>query len=397
MGLGRWLLTIGAGLLGLGGGAGCRPGPSFVVPDSEHAEATFTPDGARLLARARSTGNLFLYDLGARNVVWKIPGGERAGVSFSPRGEHVVLVTQRNNDPTAALSVVRVADGKVSPPRALPRLPSTEDTRYSMSASALTAVTDDGQTVFSAYGDGVLEIWQQGSPPVVTPKKQGYYKRIALDPRGSRLAAFHIGLDGGAVYVLDKGPSGWTESAKIDGVIWFRWIDPSPSSPPKLGLVTARGIEIWSGGAKTLAVPLPKDAYEVSGAEIPAVFFAASGSHVAVSTPKSFDLFALPGGAKVFSHVEAGVQDAHPGLLLGAEMTSARLRAFLSTGEYLDVDLGKKAVVQRISFGALGHYDKNWYQDGSSWVSSYRPVLGPGGRFIDLNEGADGHKIYVLP
>ena len=128
----RWVIgsLISRGVAGLLlavlwlGIAVAQPGNGFVLPDSSNATIAFAPDGARALVHSRRAGQLVLYDLARRREQWRVPGGDLAGISFSPRGEYAVLVTQRHNDATATLTTLRLADGQSGAARRLPRLPS---------------------------------------------------------------------------------------------------------------------------------------------------------------------------------------------------------------------------------------------------------------------------------
>ena len=371
-----------------------QPGNGFVLPDSSNATIAFAPDGARALVHSRRAGQLVLYDLARRREQWRVPGGDLAGISFSPRGEFAVLVTQRHNDVTATLTTVRLADGHSGAARRLPRLPNAEDTAYSSRAARLSVVADDGASLITAFESGVLAFWPgEGDAPVSTARKPGYYREIALNGAASHLAALHHGAEGSALYILEKDSDAWRERAQLPGVSAFRWLD---GGSPRIAMLTTRGIELWEGASPKLAVPLAKGAYEVSGGGVPSVFFSADGAYAAVATASSFDVYTLTDGARVFTHAE-NVRGAHPGLLLAAAFNGAQLRAFLSTGDFVVVDLSARRMVQRVSFGALGSYSRNWYQDGSSWNSRYRPVLAPGARYVGLDEGKAGYRVVELP
>jgi hypothetical protein len=384
----QWIRLASASLLGLL--SACRP--SVSLPDSQGGAVAFTPDGGRILARAQSTRQVYLYDLTAQRVLWQAPGGDLFGASFPTRGEFFVLVTQRSNDPTGELALVGLADGKRGPfAKHLPKIPVTGDTYYSKSTADHTALSEDAAWLVSALEPRTLEVLAlPAGTPALRITRDAICERVLMEPGSKRFAASWKTGEGRVTSVFAETGGAWAEVATLKDVSLFAW------EPAGLALVVPDGLALWDGTTTRLVLPLPKGAYGVSSTGVPGVFFSGDGKHAATSARDRFDVYDLKSKASIFSH-EKSVERPHPTLIDGAAFTPGHFRALLITGDFVDVDLGAKRVVKQASLGEPGSYSKNWFSDGSSWVSNYVPTLGPGARFVDLDEGRAGHKACALP
>lgn len=399
--MGKWVRLIGAGLLGLLGA--CRPFGGQLMPGSEASRAMFTPDGGRMLVDARFSNQVYLYDLVAKKSVWSSRARPLCGASFSPSGKFAVLLAPTPNDPRALLSVVRLADGVKGPFSMFfgEFGKNGLDNCYSDATAEHTAVSDDGKWVVIAYAGKPTEVYSTADGRLVyqnqIQKQDMQVKQVRLDPGDRRIAVRWTGAHEPTVQIVAQVNGQWRETANLDNVLLDVWTTAG------LALVTRRGIELWSSGEPRLVVPLVNDkdsdnAYAVDGYSTPRVYFSPDGAFAAASRIDRFDVYDLKSGAKVFSHhARAGLGSSGSGLLVGAEFAGRHLRAFLTTGDFVDVDLSIPQIVNTTSFGSLGHYSKNWFTDGSSWVGNYQPTLGPGGRYVDVYEEREGHQIYPLP
>ena len=395
----KWIQLACAGLLGVLGA--CRPFGSQLLPDSQYSTAKFTPDGGRMLVDSHPSNQVYLYDLAAKKVLWTLPALPLAGVSFSPGGKFAVFVEQRPLDPSAQLSVIRLADGvKSGFSRSLGKLENLPDSYYSQQAVNLTAVSDDGAWVILAYDNRPLEVYATADGRLLYQgEKQGTrVDQVSIEPGDKRVAVRSATAAGPRVEILAQSQWIWSATTLEKYATLHAWTSAG------LGLVTSRGIELWNGGEPRLAVPLTQgkgehDVYAVYYTGEPCIDFSPDGAFAVVSTYNRFDVFDLKSGAKIFSHGEEddSMKETDAGLLSGAAFTGRHLRAFLGTGNFVDVDLSIPQIVKTISFGSRGHYSKNWFTDGSSWESNYQSRFGPDGRYIDIYQEESGHKIYPLP
>jgi WD40 repeat protein len=398
--VGKWIRLIGAGLLGLLGA--CRPFGSQTLPDSRFSSADFTPDGGRILVNSRLSDQVYLYDLVAKDFVWRKPAQAISGVSFSPGGKFAIFVDQTPNDARAQLSVIRLSDGTK---RAFARRfgdgnPDGLDTYYCKQAGQLTAVSDDGAWVTLAYSGAPMEVYSAADGRMVYQgaRKDMRVDQVSLDPSNKQLAVRWVGPNEPSVQILTLAGGTWSETAIVKNVLRYAWTSAG------LAIVTPRGIELWSGGEPRLVVPLVQrrnehNAYALVGDNIPSVNFAPDGAFAVVSRYNQFDVFDLKSGAKIFSHGEQAdfMRSSDGGLVRRGEFVGKHLRALLQTGNFVDVDLSIPQIVKTISFGSPGHYSSNWFTDGSSWVSSYQSRLAPGGRYVDIFEENADHRVYPLP
>ena len=394
----KWIRLLSAGLLGLLGAA-CRPFGSQLMPDSAFSTADFTPDGGRILVDSYFSKQVYLYDLAAEKILWSLPARTIGGASFSPGGKFAIFVDLNPNDPTAQLSVIRLADGAKSAfARGLGKFERLSDRYYSTQAANLTAVSDDGAWVILAYTNGPLEVYSTTDGRLIyqAEKRDVRVDQVSIEPGDKRVAVRLATAERPNVEVLEQANGKWSRMTTLENVSLHAWTSAG------LAMVTPRGIELWSGGEPRLVVPLvqrrdEQNVYEIDGAGKPCVYFAPDGAFAAASTSYRFDVFDLKSGTKIFSHKASAGTGSHPGVLSGAAFTGHHLRGFLETGDFIDVDLSIPQIVKTVSFGSPGHYSKNWFTDGSSWVSNYMQMFGPGGRYIDLYEEKIGHQIYPLP
>jgi WD40 repeat protein len=398
--VGKWIRLIGTGLLGLLGA--CRPFGSQSLPDSRFSSAHFTPEGERILVDSYFSNQLYLYDLMAKKIVWRSPARTISGVSFSPAGKFAIFVDQSYNDPKAYLSVIRLSDGAKGTFAMRFGDGKTDglSTYYCTYAYDLTAVSDDGAWVTVAYGGGPMEVYSAADGRLVyqgTRKDMGV-DQVVLHPNNKQLAVRWAGRGEPLVQILTLAGGTWSETAIVKNVLRYKWTSAG------LAIVTPRGLELWSGGEPRLVVPLVQrpgehNAYATSADGVPSVDFSPDGAFAVVSRYNKLDVFDLKSGAKIFSHSDDAdfITASDSGLAGHGAFAGKHLRAFLRTGNYIDVDLSIPQLVKTISFGSPGHYSKNWFTDGSSWVSNYQSQFAPGGRHVDIYEPNVGHEIYPLP
>ena len=397
----KWIQLACAGLLGVLGA--CRPFGSQSMPDSRFSTVDFTPDGGRILVDSYFSKQIYLYDLVAKDYVWRLPARQIGGASFSPAGRFAVFVEQNANDPTAQLSVIRLADGvKSAFARGLRTSLLISDRYFSEQAVNLTAVSDDGAWVILAYGGAPLEVYSTANGRLLyqatTP--DAVVVRVLIEPGNRRVAVLQVTKKETNINILEHENGQWrvTNTVAPKSILLQAWTSGG------LALLTRRGIELWSGGEPRLVAPLVQgpdeyDVYAVDSVGTPCIFFSPDGAFAAASTYDRFDVFDLKTGAKIFSHSERdeSMKSSDSGLLRAAAFTGRHLRGFLQTGNFVDVDLSIPQIVKTISFGSRGHYSKNWFTDGSSWESNYQSRFGPDGRYIDIYQEASGHEIYPLP
>lgn len=398
--MGKWIRLIGTGLLGLLGA--CRPFGSQSLPDSRFSSAHFTPEGERILVDSYFSNQLYLYDLMAKKIVWRSPARTTSGVSFSPGGKFAIFVDQSYNDPKAYLSVIRLSDGAKGTFAMRLGEGNTDglSNYYCKGAYMLTAVSDDGAWVTVAYAGAPMEVYSAADGRLVyqSTRKDMSVHQVLLDPGNTQLAVLWAAPEEPIVQILTLDGGKWTETAILKNVRHYKWTSAG------LAIVTPRGIAMWSGGEPRFIVPLVQGGkqlgdYAVFGDGTPCIDFSPDGAFAVVSRYNEFDVFDMKTGAKIFTHGDDAdfITTSDSGLAGKCEFTGKHLRAFLRTGNFIHVDLSIPRLVKTISFGSPGHYSKNWFTDGSSWVSNYQSQFAPGGRHVDIYEPNVGHQIYPLP
>lgn len=381
--------------------AACRPpnGPSVHLPNTYEAPVFFAPDGERVLARDASTEQVYLFDLRERTARWRVPGNMRFGASFSPGGALFVLVTQRPLDPAAEMSLRRTSDGATVAgfARRLPPVQAASPEHYTDVTETCAAVTDDGRALISALPIGVIEAY---APPALEPAqritRRGYCKRLALDPGAPvdrpRFVVEWRELERSTVLVFARADDGsWREEVSLPDASRPAWVPGGI-----LALAASSNVVVgWDGRETRRLATLPPRSYGTTNALGPAVFFSPDGAYVATSGKDRLDVHDLRTGR---GRVASVAREAIGAVLTSeVEWAPGHLRAFLGTGDFVDVDLASGKIAREVSFGSTGSYTRNLFSDGSSWDSRYVPHLGPGGRWLDQLEGLAGHRFVALP
>lgn len=382
MSLRSMLFAIGLGTLWGGEKAGVSK-----LPDSVNASVTFSPDGRQI--HVLQAHRLYSWDVEARRVVRerKIPQAQ-AGITFSPGGAFMVLAVKEPEDQRTSISLIRMRDGETVFSRVLPNPEGAADPWYTQQSRDMLAASDDGRWV-AAYRLDTRELEivsvADGRTSFKKPLEPSF-RRIAFNPGGDRLfASIEPGEKHSAiVFALSRGT--WEGVAALDGAL-----DPSWHGAG-LAFATSRGISIWDGGKTRLAVPNdPPFDPQPDGIE-PRWRISPDGLLCILWNRAALAVRATASGALVAARdVDTGGIRA----VLDVAFSKKSVRALLSSGELVDVDVAARSIARRGSFGRPGHYFHNLFQEGASWSTRYTALLSPTGRHLALLRPNEDWEIHL--
>jgi hypothetical protein len=383
MALRSLLFAVGLGTLW----GGCKTSLGR-LPDSAAAAAAFSPNEPRILVLPPH--RMYTWDLEARRIVRdRSIAQAQAGIAFSPSGTFVVLAAQELDDRRVAVSLLRTRDGETVLARELRDGGVVTDYWYTKRTEQILAATDDGRWLASYdLGTGELEIVAvaDGSTALRAPLA-GYFQRIAFDARGDRLFASTEAADQHTVLIVALSGGKWAPAATLDGALHPAW------TAKGLSFMTARGLEMWDGGAARLVFPKdPELNLQPDGPE-PPWRFSPDGAFCLLWSDHRFVVRETASGAIIAAR---DVDAAGTPAVWAAAFVPGRVRALLATGEFVEVELAARSIARRASFGRPGHYAKNWFQDGSSWQTRYTALLSPTGRYLAIFKRDIGYEIFLM-
>ena len=360
--------------------------PYVVLPDSVAATAAFLPTGNRMLvATQEPRPRLYAYDLATKRIVWEREGSRWTAFTLSPRGQIAAVVERSAESAPYRLTVLYTADGRVALARELERRgPSHRWIDYFHAIREAVSVTDDGRWLALAHDDDAVEISRIPDGEVMARQRSGAVRQVSFDGAATRLAVYSGTPDGTHnVSVLAKENGEWAEQGVLAAAAWPTWAGDD------LIVSTPRGLVAWRQGSERVVVPR-QIAVEEDPERRPLRAVTPGGEYIAVANGGLCVLFDIKAARRLFS------DSTGSGVVQGAVFHGSLLRAFLGSGDLVDVELSTGKIVKRTSYGKLGEHVKGFTTDGSSWEPAYAAFLSPDGTYLDLFRREEGHQILRL-
>jgi hypothetical protein len=357
----------------------CTPAAqtAWDVPNSLGAHVVFVPDDQTAVVFSEDA--FFSWGLETHAVGWRQPVGPDPSIGFSPRGGWIA-VAERDGK-RAKITVRSMRDGSARTPIGVSAM-----SEYGfLHQGGVLSVSDDGK--FLAV---VLDVVPQQENVAIFALDSGRevfrhvgaresYQAVGVSfAPGSHTVAANTVHD---VWVLDEVNGAFADVQRFDQAVHPSW------TASGLALGIDRGLELWKSGSTT-----PFDVHDLGSFDARwAVSF--DTAHVAVWSSDVVDVYRTTDGARIFTWKDSMHRG---GVVCAARFVPNHFRTFLCGGDYLDVDLTLGKMVHAETFGAQGAWSKNWLHEGASFERSYLGVLSPGGRFIDLSERGELHRIERL-
>jgi hypothetical protein len=149
---------------------------------------------------------------------------------------------------------------------------------------------------------------------------------------------------------------------------------------------------MWNGAQPRVVFAIDPQLQLQPDANEPSWRFSPDGAHCVLWTQTSFSVRETASGATL---VTREVDSKGTPAVWAVAFPPGRIRAFLATGDLVDVDLGARSVSKRASFGRPGKYSRNWLQEGASWEGRYSALLSPDGRYVAIYKRDTGYEIYL--
>lgn len=379
MGLRSMLFALGLGTLW----GGCRT-PVGRLLDSARAVGEFSPDGREIYLLAPH--RMYAWDLESRRIARErnIPQAE-AGITFSPGGAFAVLAAQEKEERRAAIVLLRARDWETILSRELTDA-KVSDHWYTHETSHVFAATDDGLWLAAFHLDTrEVEIVGSDGRTALRAPVPGLFRSLAFNVRGDGLFASSEAESKFLVQVFALSGGKWAETPALEGAFHPAW------TARGLTFGTSRGIEIREGGQRRVVIPQePFFPLKPDAAETP-WRFSPDGNLCLRWNQAAFSLHDTTSGATI---AKREVDTGRTSAVWAAAFAAGAVRAFLATGELVEVDLASRSISRRASFGRPGSFSRNWMQEGGSWDAKYDLLLSPTGRHVALRKPGADYELY---
>jgi hypothetical protein len=372
--------------LGLGAAtSGCHS-TDIRFPDAGEGHVAFSPDGTTVVVTP--PGRILAYELATRRVRWEKPVLlPLSGVSFSPSGTYVVLIDKSAGDRATNVALLRMSDGAQTFTKQLLSSPEAMDRDfYAKRAADCVSASDDGAWIAFALDDGSVEVFSAAGQRAFHDVLQGALEEVAFQAGGHR---FYFGSESGAARVVDEVGGTWKALTSFDLALRPSW------TMAGLAFGSRSGLELWDGAARRVVLPAKQAFYFAPTPSSRHIWaFSPQGDYVAVWDETRVTVYRVSSGAVVGKTEEKG-GGSSPVVVKGV-FGAGHFRAFLQSGDFIDLALDGSNRLRRKSFGSPGNYSRNLFNEGASYEANYVGLLGPDGRFLDtFSMSGDGHRIHI--
>ena len=336
-------------------------------------------------------GRFYPFDLASKKVLWARAGLRRKySIGYSPSGDGILVVEPDPKKLRAVATVLRMRDGSVLFKKSLHlgKAKGSEPEVKNLTTS------DDGRWVVLVLNSDNLRIYDMRSGSLSYQERLSHsdFEVVAFEPKKARLAISTLGGGGeGKVRVLQRVEGAWRDTSSFEPAFWPDWTRPG------LVMETLNGIELWDGKKRRVLLKAqkiflsnerPLEAY-------PLWRCSKDADYCATWERPHFHLvlWQIKTHRQVFTYGEGIALDR---LVDELAFGPRNLRAFLKTGELIDVDLRTHKIVRRQSFGAPGEYKRNWLHEGASWTRYYSARLSPKGKYLSIKPKSKNRRIYTL-